>query len=181
RQEELLRCVERQLERLKMERAQLAERVGSARSLTRAVEAAVQQRCRPSEVDKFSQLMSDMDTLVSLLLSICGRLARTQSALEELESDGNPESRRSLESKAQDLRVKREDARDLQQALKRRECSMAAVLASRLDDREMSDYCYLTRLKPALLIAHKRLEESVRLREQQARALRESLPWHVAR
>ncbi|XP_061412609.1 protein Shroom3-like [Lethenteron reissneri] len=179
--EELLRCVERQLERLKIERAQLAERVGSARSLARAVEAAVQQRCRPSEVDKFSQLMSDMDTLVSLLLSICGRLARTQSALEELGSDGNPECRRSLEIKAQDLRVKREDARDLQQALKRRECSMAAVLASRLDDREMSDYYYLTRLKPALLIAHKRLEESVRLREQQARAVRESLPWQVAR
>lgn len=57
------------------------------------VEDRVQQVCKPNELDKFRMFVGDLDKVVSLLLSLSGRLARVENALNSLEEDATPEER----------------------------------------------------------------------------------------
>lgn len=83
--------------------AQLGEEVGgrwdqnrvdrtvfACRPLTRAcaqVESKVVAVCKPNEVDKFRMFIGDLDKVVSLMLSLSGRLLRVDTALDTLDPD----------------------------------------------------------------------------------------------
>jgi len=43
--------------------------------------------CKPNEVDKFRMFIGDLDKVVSLLLSLSGRLLRVETALDGLEPE----------------------------------------------------------------------------------------------
>lgn len=62
-------------------------------ALGRQVEATVQRRCRPNQLDKFRMFVGDLDKVVSLLLSLSGRLARVENALNSLEEEAPPEEK----------------------------------------------------------------------------------------
>lgn len=62
-------------------------------ALGRQVEATVQRRCRPNQLDKFRMFVGDLDKVVSLLLSLSGRLARVENALNSLEEEVPPEEK----------------------------------------------------------------------------------------
>lgn len=57
------------------------------------VEIQVQQVCKPNELEKFRMFVGDLDKVVSLLLSLSGRLARVENALNSLEEDASPEEK----------------------------------------------------------------------------------------
>lgn len=43
--------------------------------------------CKPNEVDKFRMFIGDLDKVVSLLLSLSGRLLRVETTLDTLDPD----------------------------------------------------------------------------------------------
>lgn len=56
-------------------------------SLCVQVESMVVAVCKPNEVDKFRMFIGDLDKVVSLLLSLSGRLLRVESTLDTLDPD----------------------------------------------------------------------------------------------
>lgn len=49
--------------------------------------------CKPNEFDKFRMFIGDLDKVVNLLLSLSGRLARVENALNNLDENASPEER----------------------------------------------------------------------------------------
>lgn len=51
------------------------------------VESMVVSVCKPNEVDKFRMFIGDLDKVVSLLLSLSGRLLRVETTLDTLDPE----------------------------------------------------------------------------------------------
>jgi len=92
-QQELIDSLSKKLQVLREARESLQEDILDNNSLGDEVEARVQQVCKPNELDKFRMFVGDLDKVVSLLLSLSGRLARVENALNSLEEDATPEER----------------------------------------------------------------------------------------
>lgn len=78
---------------LREARASLQEDILDNNALGDEVETQVQQVCKPNELDKFRMFVGDLDKVVNLLLSLSGRLARVENALNSLEEDATAEER----------------------------------------------------------------------------------------
>lgn len=92
-QQELISSLAAKLEVLREARHSLQEDVEDNEALGRQVEATVQRRCQPNQLDKFCMFVGDLDKVVSLLLSLSGRLARVENALNSLEEEAPPEEK----------------------------------------------------------------------------------------
>lgn len=92
-QQELISSLARKLEVLREARRSLLEDVEDNEALGREVEATVQRLCQPNQLDKFRMFVGDLDKVVSLLLSLSGRLARVENALNSLEDEAPPEEK----------------------------------------------------------------------------------------
>lgn len=92
-QQELISSLARKLEVLREARHSLQEDVEDNEALGREVEATVQRRCQANQLDKFCMFVGDLDKVVSLLLSLSGRLARVENALNSLEDEAPPEEK----------------------------------------------------------------------------------------
>ena len=92
-QQELIDSLGKKLQVLREARESLQEDVHDNNSLGDEVEAVVQKVCKPNELDKFRMFVGDLDKVVSLLLSLSGRLARVENALNSLEEDTTPEEK----------------------------------------------------------------------------------------
>lgn len=92
-QQELISSLAGKLEVLREARHSLQEDVEDNEALGREVEATVQRLCQPNQLDKFRMFVGDLDKVVSLLLSLSGRLARVENALNTLEEEAPPEEK----------------------------------------------------------------------------------------
>lgn len=92
-QQELMDSLSKKLQVLREARQSLQEDVLDNNALGDEVEARVQQVCKPNELDKFRMFVGDLDKVVSLLLSLSGRLARVENALNSLDEEATPEER----------------------------------------------------------------------------------------
>lgn len=99
-QQELIDSLSKKLQVLREARESLQEDILDNNALGEEVEARVQQVCKPNELDKFKMFVGDLDKVVSLLLSLSGRLARVENALNSLEEEATPEERVSKPSGA---------------------------------------------------------------------------------
>lgn len=78
---------------LKEARETLLEDIQANNILGEEVEAIVKEVCKPNEFDKFKMFIGDLDKVVNLLLSLSGRLARVENALNNLDENTSPEER----------------------------------------------------------------------------------------
>jgi len=92
-QHELIDSLSKKLQVLKEAQESLQEDVQDNNALGEDVEAIVQGVCKPNELDKFRMFVGDLDKVVNLLLSLSGRLARVENALNSLEEDASQEER----------------------------------------------------------------------------------------
>lgn len=92
-QQELIDSLSKKLQVLREARESLQDDILDNNALGDEVEARVQQVCKPNELDKFRMFVGDLDKVVSLLLSLSGRLARVENALNSLEEDATAEER----------------------------------------------------------------------------------------
>lgn len=63
----------------------LQEDIRANSQLGEEIEALVMTVCKPNEVDKFRMFIGDLEKVVSLRLSLSGRLLRVESALDCLD------------------------------------------------------------------------------------------------
>lgn len=92
-QQELIDSISRKLRVLREARESLLEDIQSNNALGEEVEAIVKDVCKPNEFDKFRMFIGDLDKVVNLLLSLSGRLARVENALNNLDDSPSPGDR----------------------------------------------------------------------------------------
>ncbi|XP_054861490.1 protein Shroom2 isoform X4 [Amphiprion ocellaris] len=176
KKQELIDSLSKKLQVLREARESLQEDILDNNALGDEVEAQVQQVCKPNELDKFRMFVGDLDKVVSLLLSLSGRLARVENALNSLEEDTTPEERRTLIEKRKLLIRQHEDAKELKENLDRRERVVYDILANQLQEDSLTDYEHFVKMKSALIIEQRKLEDKIKLGEEQLKCLMDSLP-----
>ncbi|KAK1347067.1 hypothetical protein QTO34_000931 [Cnephaeus nilssonii] len=163
KKQELIDSIGRKLQVLRGARESLLEDIQANSALGDEVEAIVKDVCKPNEFDKFRMFIGDLDKVVNLLLSLSGRLARVENALNNLDDSASPGDR-----KQRVLIQQHEDAKELKENLDRRE----RVLPER---RSLADYEYFVKMKSALIIEQRELEDKIHLGEEQLKCLVDSL------
>lgn len=174
---ELLQALRASVQSLREERESLAEQQQVCAALGGSTEALVQERCKSNEKEKFRMFVGDLEKIVNLLLSLSARLARVENSLSALqEEEEHDDEKESLQLKQKQLRSQQEDARELKENLDRRERVVLDILAGYLSVPQLHDYQRFIRMKPALLIRQRHLDELIRQGEEQTQRLEESLP-----
>ncbi|XP_072540321.1 protein Shroom2 isoform X2 [Salminus brasiliensis] len=173
---ELIESLSKKLQVLREARESLQEDMQDNNALGEEVEVTVQAVCKPNELEKFRMFVGDLDKVVSLLLSLSGRLARVENALNSLEEDASVEERRTLTEKRKLLIRQHEDAKELKENLDRRERLVYDILASYLQEESLADYEHFVKMKSALIIEQRKLEDKIKLGEEQLKCLMDSLP-----
>lgn len=175
KKQELIDSISRKLQVLREARESLLEDIQANSALGDEVEAVAKDVCKPNEFDKFRMFIGDLDKVVNLLLSLSGRLARVENALNNLDDNTSPGDRQSLLEKQRVLIQQHEDAKELKENLDRRERVVFDILASYLSDESLADYEYFVKMKSALIIEQRELEDKIHLGEEQLKCLVDSL------
>ncbi|XP_034164729.2 protein Shroom2 [Pangasianodon hypophthalmus] len=176
KKQELIDSLSRKLQVLREARESLLEDMQDNNNLGEEVEATVQAICKPNELDKFRMFVGDLDKVVSLLLSLSGRLARVENALNNLEEGVSAEEKHTLTEKRKLLIRQHEDAKELKENLDRRERLVYEILVSYLSEDRLADYQHFVKMKSALIIEQRKLEDRIKLGEEQLKCLKDSLP-----
>ncbi|XP_036404057.1 protein Shroom4 [Megalops cyprinoides] len=177
---QLMESLRKKLGVLREAQRGLQEDIRANAQLGEEVEALVLAVCKPNEVDKYRMFIGDLDKVVSLLLSLSGRLLRVESALDCLGSECSHHERLPLLEKKKLLQVQLGEAQELKEHVDRREQAVCRVLGRCLTPEQLRDYSHFVKMKAALLVEQRQLEDKIRLGEEQLRALRESLGLGVA-
>ncbi|XP_077356557.1 shroom family member 4 isoform X2 [Festucalex cinctus] len=172
---QLMESLRKKLGVLREAQRGLQDDVRANAQLGEEVEGVVVGVCKPNEVDKFRMFIGDLDKVVSLLLSLSGRLLRVDTALDMLNPETDDDERLSLLEKKRQLMRQLSEAQDLKEHVDRREQAVSRVLARCLSPEQHRDYSHFVKMKAALLVEQKQLEDKIRLGEEQLRGLRESL------
>ncbi|XP_053828125.1 protein Shroom2 isoform X1 [Vidua macroura] len=175
KKQELIDSISRKLQVLREARETLLEDIQANNILGEEVEAIVKEVCKPNEFDKFKMFIGDLDKVVNLLLSLSGRLARVENALNNLDDSTSPEERRTLVDKQKLLTQQHEDAKELKENLDRRERIVFDILANYLSEENLADYEHFVKMKSALIIEQRELEDKIKLGEEQLKCLTDSL------
>ncbi|XP_034071976.1 protein Shroom4 isoform X2 [Gymnodraco acuticeps] len=172
---QLMESLRKKLGVLREAQRGLQEDIRANAQLGEEVESMVVLVCKPNEVDKFRMFIGDLDKVVSLLLSLSGRLLRVESTLDTLDPDTEHHERVPLLEKKRQLLRQLSEAQDLKDHVDRREQAVSRVLARCLTPEQHRDYSHFVKMKAALLVEQRQLEDKTRLGEEQLRGLRESL------
>lgn len=175
KKQELIDSISRKLQVLREARESLLEDIQANNALGDEVEAIVKDVCKPNEFDKFRMFIGDLDKVVNLLLSLSGRLARVENALNNLDDNPSPGDRQSLLEKQRVLIQQHEDAKELKENLDRRERVVFDILATYLSEENLADYEHFVKMKSALIIEQRELEDKIHLGEEQLKCLFDSL------
>ncbi|KAM6072357.1 protein Shroom3 isoform 7-T8 [Theristicus caerulescens] len=86
------------------------------------------------------------------------------------------EKKSSLNEKRKLLAGQHEDARELKENLDRRERVVLEILGNYLSEEQLQDYQHFVKMKSALLIEQRELDDKIKLGQEQLKCLMESLP-----
>lgn len=73
-----------------------------------------------------------------------------------------------------------EDARELKENLDRRERVVLDILSTYLSEEQLQDYQHFVKMKSALLIEQRELDDKIKLGQEQLKCLLESMPVDYA-
>ncbi|CAK6976641.1 protein Shroom4 [Scomber scombrus] len=172
---QLMESLRKKLGVLREAQRGLQDDIRANAQLGEEVEMMVVSVCKPNEVDKFRMFIGDLDKVVSLLLSLSGRLLRVETTLDTLDPETEQHERLPLLEKKRQLMRQLSEAQDLKDHVDRREQAVSRVLSRCLSPEHHRDYSHFVKMKAALLVEQRQLEDKIRLGEEQLRGLRESL------
>ncbi|XP_015206952.2 protein Shroom4 isoform X1 [Lepisosteus oculatus] len=175
KKQQLIDSLRKKLTVLREAQKDLQEDITANGALGEEVETLVQAVCKPNEVDKFRMFIGDLDKVVNLLLSLSSRLVRVESTLDSLSPDANHHERLTLLEKKKQLLGQLGEAQELKEHVDGRERAVCQVLARCLTPDQLRDYSHFVKMKAALLVEQRQLEDKIRLGEEQLKGLRESL------
>ncbi|XP_075400284.1 protein Shroom3 isoform X2 [Tenrec ecaudatus] len=173
---ELIGSLTQKLETLEEAKGSVLMDIKLNNALGEEVETLIREHCKPNEFDKYKMFIGDLDKVVNLLLSLSGRLARVENVLSGLGADASNEERSSLNEKRKILSGQHEDARELKENLDRRERVVLDILAHYLSEEQLQDYQHFVKMKSTLLIEQRKLDDKIKLGQEQVKCLLESLP-----
>ncbi|KAL1766062.1 Shroom4 [Sigmodon hispidus] len=171
---QLIESIGRKLSVLREAQRGLLDDINANSALGEEVEANLKAVCKSNEFEKYHLFIGDLDKVVNLLLSLSGRLARVENALNSIESENNQEKMVLMEKKQQ-LTNQLADAKELKEHVDRREKLVFGLVSRYLPQDQLQDYQHFVKMKSALIIEQRELEEKIKLGEEQLRCLKESL------
>uniref|UniRef100_H3B1M0 Shroom family member 4 n=1 Tax=Latimeria chalumnae TaxID=7897 RepID=H3B1M0_LATCH len=174
KKQQLIESISKKLSVLHEAQSSLQEDVHSNSALGDEVEALLKTICKPNELDKFRLFIGDLDKVVNLLLSLSGRLARVENALDSLEP-GSSQEQLALREKKRQLSEQLEDAKELKDHVDKRERVVYDIICRYLTEEQLQDYNHFVKMKSALIIEQRELEDKIKLGEEQLKCLKESL------
>uniref|UniRef100_H9GAV8 Shroom family member 4 n=1 Tax=Anolis carolinensis TaxID=28377 RepID=H9GAV8_ANOCA len=172
---QLIESISRKLLVLQEAQRGLQDDLSANLALGKEVEGQVKGVCKAHEFEKFRLFIGDLDKVVNLLLSLSGRLARVENTLSSLDPDTAEAEKLTLLEKKRQLSAQLEDARELQEHVAQRERLVFACVSRCLPSEQLQDYQHFVRMKSALAIQQRQLDDKIKLGEEQLRCLRESL------
>uniref|UniRef100_A0A8C8SWM6 Shroom family member 4 n=1 Tax=Pelusios castaneus TaxID=367368 RepID=A0A8C8SWM6_9SAUR len=172
---QLIESISRKLVVLQEAQRGLQEDISANAALGEEVKSQVKSVCKANEFDKFRLFIGDLDKVVNLLLSLSGRLARVENALNSLDLEATEDEKLALLEKKRQLTEQLEDAKELKEHVDRREQAVYGTVSRYLLAEQLQDYRHFVKMKSALIIEQRELEEKIKLGEEQLRCLRESL------
>jgi len=173
KKEELVHRLDKKLEVLRSEALVVTEECRINDELGENVEIFVEKVARPHEISKFRLHIEEVGKITSLLLSLSGRLARAENALNLMEDD-HPE-RRILESKRDKLLEQLQEAKILKESIDKRSVQVSNILYKYLNSEEYADYDHFINMKAKLIMDSKEIDDKIKLGEEQLQALKETL------
>ncbi|XP_072812612.1 protein Shroom4 isoform X2 [Vicugna pacos] len=171
---QLIESIGRKLSVLREAQRGLLEDISANSALGEEVEANLKAVCKSNEFEKYRLFIGDLDKVVNLLLSLSGRLARVENALNSIDSEASQEKLVLIEKKQQ-LTGQLADAKELKEHVDRREKLVFGMVSRYLPQDQLQDYQHFVKMKSALIIEQRELEEKIKLGEEQLKCLRESL------
>ncbi|XP_030702510.1 protein Shroom4 isoform X3 [Globicephala melas] len=171
---QLIESIGRKLSVLQEAQRGLLEDITANSALGEEVETNLKAVCKSNEFEKYRLFIGDLDKVVNLLLSLSGRLARVENALNSIDSEANQEKLVLIEKKQQ-LTGQLADAKELKEHMERREKLVFGMVSRYLPQDQLQDYQHFVKMKSALIIEQRELEEKIKLGEEQLKCLRESL------
>ncbi|KAM4049888.1 protein Shroom3 isoform 2-T3 [Anomaloglossus baeobatrachus] len=172
----LIANINHKLESLKHAKESLLVDVKLNNSLGEEMEVLIEKLCKPNEFDKYKMFIGDLDKVVNLLLSLSGRLAKVENVLSTFGENTSAEERNTCNEKKKQLSGQLEDARELKENLDRREKLVTDILGNYLSGEQFQDYQQFVKIKAALLIEQRELDDKIKLSHEQLSCLLESLP-----
>ncbi|GCB72736.1 hypothetical protein scyTo_0006448 [Scyliorhinus torazame] len=179
KKKQLISSLSRKLSVLHEAQKSLLEDISANCVLGEEAERMVKNVCKPNEFDKYRMFIGDLDKVVNLLLSLSGRLARVENALNNLGPDTSEEERHALTEKKKQLTAQLEEAKELKEHVDRRERAVHTILVNHLSEDDLQDYTHFVKMKSALIIEQRELEDKIKLGEEQLKCLRESLSFRA--
>ncbi|XP_043830821.1 protein Shroom4 [Dromiciops gliroides] len=171
---QLISSISKKLSVLQEAQRGLMEDISANVALGEEVETMLKAVCKANEFDKFRLFIGDLDKVLNLLLSLSGRLARVENALNSLDPESTQEKLALMEKKRQ-LTEQLEDAKELKEHVDRREKAVYGTVSRYLLQEQLQDYQHFVKMKSALIMEQRKLEEKIKLGEEQLKCLRESL------
>ncbi|XP_051898958.1 protein Shroom3 isoform X2 [Pristis pectinata] len=173
---ELIESITHKIQTLREAKESLAADIKLNSALGEEVEIMIKGLCKSNEFEKYKMFIGDLDKVVNLLLSLSGRLARVENVLKTLDENANAEERNLLNEKRRLLTSQHEDAKELKENLDRRAGVVLDILENYLTAEQLEDYQHFVKMKAALLMEQRELDDKIKLGEEQLKCLLESLP-----
>uniref|UniRef100_A0A182PCM0 ASD2 domain-containing protein n=1 Tax=Anopheles epiroticus TaxID=199890 RepID=A0A182PCM0_9DIPT len=173
KKEELVQRLGKKLLVLTNEQTNIAEESNANDLLGNDVALKVTQKVRPSDASRFRSYVDDVGYITMLLLSLSGRLARTDNALHMI--DGNHPDKKILEAKRDRLLEQLDEAKQLKDDIDQRGATIARILEQALTIEEYADYDYFINMKAKLIVDSREIADKIKLGEEQLAALKDTL------
>ncbi|EAT47151.1 AAEL001721-PA, partial [Aedes aegypti] len=172
--DELVQRLGKKLLVLSNEQTSIAEESNANDMLGNDVALKVAQKVRPSDASKFRSYVDDVGYITMLLLSLSGRLARTDNALHCIVDDSHPD-KKILEAKRDRLLEQLDEAKQLKDDIDRRGAIISKILEKSLTIEEYADYDYFINMKAKLIVDSREIADKIKLGEEQLAALKDTL------
>lgn len=152
---------------------------------------------RPSEASKFRSYIDDVGHITMLLLSLSGRLARTENSLYSISDATERVSvvcdhksisdflifisnlvrilQKTLDGKRARLLEQLDEAKRLKIDIDRRGKIVANILEKHLTIAEYADYDFYINMKAKLIVDQREVTDKIKLGEEQLNALKETI------
>ncbi|XP_052864581.1 protein Shroom [Anopheles cruzii] len=173
KKEELVQRLGKKLLVLTNEQTSIAEESSANDLLGNDVALKVTQKVRPADASKFRSYVDDVGYITMLLLSLSGRLARTDNALHNIEAT-HPD-KKILEAKRDRLLEQLAEAKELKDDIDRRGAIIARILEQALTIEEYADFDYFINMKAKLIVDSREITDKIKLGEEQLAALKDTL------
>eukprot|EP00058_Branchiostoma_floridae_P012663 XP_002598151.1 hypothetical protein BRAFLDRAFT_123295 [Branchiostoma floridae] len=130
---------------------------------------------KSNEFDKYQRFVDELDKITNLLLSLSGRLARAQNALQNIEEGTDPAEKRELQDKRDRLSDQYDDAKKLKENIDNRKDAVSKILTEYFNEEQFADFEHFIKMKSQLIMESRELDDKIKLGEEQLRCLRENL------